>query len=204
MFVGTPTGDSRTDSSGFLGYVFTAAAGAQIDSLGFWDQDEDGLQVSHNVGLFHLTDPAGSGGYATQIAGVEFSAGSNAVLSDGYRWMSVTPVTLTDTTANAYAVMATVGTDVWYELTHSVTPFSFQDASFGHFEINGQRILSGGESTLPGNGNNLPSQVYHDDFQGYGAANIGLAVVPEPSTYAMALAGLACGGYSLFRRRRGR
>ena len=28
-----------------------------------------------------------------------------------------------------------------------------------------------------------------------------VAVVPEPSTYAMALAGLACGGYSLFRRR---
>ena len=31
-----------------------------------------------------------------------------------------------------------------------------------------------------------------------------LAVVPEPSTYATALAGLACGGYSLFRRRRAR
>jgi hypothetical protein len=28
--------------------------------------------------------------------------------------------------------------------------------------------------------------------------------VPEPSTYAMALAGLACGGYSMFRRRRTR
>ncbi len=28
------------------------------------------------------------------------------------------------------------------------------------------------------------------------------AAVPEPSTYAMPLAGLACGGYSLFRRRR--
>jgi sulfatase modifying factor 1 len=28
------------------------------------------------------------------------------------------------------------------------------------------------------------------------------AAVPEPSTYAMALAGLACGGYSIFRRRR--
>ena len=26
--------------------------------------------------------------------------------------------------------------------------------------------------------------------------------VPEPSTYAMALAGLACGGFSLFRRRK--
>ena len=31
-----------------------------------------------------------------------------------------------------------------------------------------------------------------------------VAPVPEPSTYAMALAGLACGGYSLFRRRRAR
>jgi len=29
-----------------------------------------------------------------------------------------------------------------------------------------------------------------------------IPVVPEPSTYAMALAGLACGGYSVFRRRR--
>jgi formylglycine-generating enzyme required for sulfatase activity len=26
--------------------------------------------------------------------------------------------------------------------------------------------------------------------------------VPEPSTYAMALAGLACGGYTMFRRRK--
>jgi len=31
-----------------------------------------------------------------------------------------------------------------------------------------------------------------------------ITVVPEPSTYGMALAGLACGGYSLFRRRRAR
>jgi hypothetical protein len=31
-----------------------------------------------------------------------------------------------------------------------------------------------------------------------------IAPVPEPSTCVMALAGLACGGYSLFRRRRAR
>jgi len=36
-----------------------------------------------------------------------------------------------------------------------------------------------------------------DDF----AIN-GTVAVPEPSTYAMALAGLACGGYSMFRRRK--
>ena len=36
-----------------------------------------------------------------------------------------------------------------------------------------------------------------------GALTLGTAVgVPEPSTYAMALAGLACGGYTMFRRRK--
>ena len=29
-----------------------------------------------------------------------------------------------------------------------------------------------------------------------------ISVVPEPSTHAMALAGLACGGFSMFRRRK--
>ena len=36
-------------------------------------------------------------------------------------------------------------------------------------------------------------------------ANTGyISVVPEPSTYAMALAGLACGGWQMWRRRRRR
>ena len=37
-----------------------------------------------------------------------------------------------------------------------------------------------------------------------GADIVTPVAVPEPSTYAMALAGLACGGYSLFRRRSAR
>jgi hypothetical protein len=31
---------------------------------------------------------------------------------------------------------------------------------------------------------------------------ISITAVPEPSTYAMALAGLACGGWQMWRRRR--
>ena len=34
------------------------------------------------------------------------------------------------------------------------------------------------------------------------AATFTVSAVPEPSTYAMALAGLACGGYSMWRRRK--
>jgi hypothetical protein len=37
-----------------------------------------------------------------------------------------------------------------------------------------------------------------------GGLSVGVVAVPEPSTYVMSLAGLACGGYSLFRRRRAR
>ena len=36
------------------------------------------------------------------------------------------------------------------------------------------------------------------------SVSLSAAPVPEPSTYAVALAGLACGGYSMFRRRRTR
>jgi hypothetical protein len=38
----------------------------------------------------------------------------------------------------------------------------------------------------------------------FNAATGTISVVPEPSTYAIALTGLACGGYSMFRRRRAR
>ena len=40
------------------------------------------------------------------------------------------------------------------------------------------------------------------EYSGYGFRLAAPVAVPEPSTSCMALAGLACGGYSLFRRRR--
>jgi formylglycine-generating enzyme required for sulfatase activity len=42
------------------------------------------------------------------------------------------------------------------------------------------------------------------EFVWYGFRLASPVPVPEPSTHAIALAGLACGGYSLFRRRRAR
>jgi hypothetical protein len=37
---------------------------------------------------------------------------------------------------------------------------------------------------------------------GISTGSFTIAAVPEPSTCAMALAGLACGGYTMFRRRK--
>jgi hypothetical protein len=70
------------------------------------------------------------------------------------------------------------------------------------------------DSTIDGTGSNVTlnrqitsMQVQDQDYSGPGTAPYASLIsvptaVPEPSTYCMALAGLACGGYSLFRRRR--
>lgn len=59
-------------------------------------------------------------------------------------------------------------------------------------------------TTANGLGSNMVKSVYADADGIYAGTEggVSIAAVPEPSTYAMALAGLACGGYSLFRRRK--
>ena len=61
-------------------------------------------------------------------------------------------------------------------------------------------------TTANGLGSNDVNDVVADASFIYVATNGGLSIapvaVPEPSTYAMALAGLACGGYSIVRRRK--
>ena len=50
----------------------------------------------------------------------------------------------------------------------------------------------------------LPGASWHVDYNYQSLNQIAIVSVPvpEPSTYAMALAGIACGGYSMFRRRK--
>ena len=68
--------------------------------------------------------------------------------------------------------------------------------------LSGSTALSIGWQPLAGQEADAASE----DFNGHGVVMdaISVTAVPEPSTCAMALAGLACGGYSLFRRRRAR
>ncbi len=47
-----------------------------------------------------------------------------------------------------------------------------------------------------------PSALDGGPYAGVFTTTVQVAAVPEPSTYAMALAGLACGGYTMFRRRK--
>jgi hypothetical protein len=87
--------------------------------------------------------------------------------------------------------------EYWITLT-SVTPSAvswhanFSSAGFG--VANTQFFY--------GNGVNPASGITYGSSTG-GTYNMEMQVaVPEPSTYCMALTGLACGGYSMFRRRK--
>ena len=105
----------------------------------------------------------------------------------------------------------------WNSLNGNVTTVgtSGRPSTYGGFDLNGNvwewndgggtagnRVLRGGsfvsQAVL------LKSTFRSADREpGDEDADIGfrLTAVPEPTTYAMALAGIACGGYSLFRRR---
>ena len=83
----------------------------------------------------------------------------------------------------------------------SVSPgFNYAAATYVNWTRNYTGLTAGNYTvrvaTGIGQGLDQPNQGMVDDFSLTGAA------VPEPSTYAMALAGLACAGYSLFRRRK--
>ncbi len=82
-----PRNGTRNDFSGVIGGVFMAgstniAANIAVTHLGFYDQDEDGLAASHHVGLF-------TGDGSTLLASVEVPAGTDALLTNGYRWVAL-------------------------------------------------------------------------------------------------------------------
>jgi hypothetical protein len=77
---------------------------------------------------------------------------------------------------------------------------SGNDAIAAYTVTNGFTVLDTFRNNTPNYANSQGPPVSYAAF----AMSFGVETVPEPSTYCMALAGLACGGYSLFRRRRTR
>ncbi|MBU6411245.1 MAG: immunoglobulin domain-containing protein, partial [Verrucomicrobia bacterium] len=120
MLYSTPTNAARDTYTGGIGCKFQVGASNVIVShLGFFDQNNDGLAVSHQAGLF---DAGGS----TLLGQVTVPAGTDAYLTNGFRWMPLDPPLLLASNTT-YIVAAMVGNgdgDAWQDaFTPAWNPF---------------------------------------------------------------------------------
>jgi DNA-binding beta-propeller fold protein YncE len=88
----------RFNNQGFtVGYEFTVSQTVTVDSLGFYDEGNDGLVTAHDVGIFDLC--------GTLRASGTVAVGTGSPLNGGYRYVSITPVVLA---AGTYRIGAVV------------------------------------------------------------------------------------------------
>lgn len=84
-----PSGSLNTGFSGTTGSIFTLNSNAQVNSLGVYDVNEDGLLSSFDVNIWNSNTQA-------LLGSVTVPGGADAPLVDGWRWADLaSPVTLT-------------------------------------------------------------------------------------------------------------
>jgi len=146
-----------------------------------------GLQINNRV----------SGAEADTLIGSGFSmhvAGDASQVRTFYLWIgqhsggSDFTATLNGASPLLFPISAALNADTFGLLKINFQPDSNLD----------QLLLSGTVTTPLINNTN---EAFTNSYWFASAVGV-VAPVPEPSTYCMALAGLACGGFSMFRRRK--
>jgi hypothetical protein len=168
-----------------LGFEFTATRAITVSQLGVFDYAQDGLAVSHEVGLF---DAAGQ-----LLVSATVAAGTVDPLIAQFRYADITPVTLV--AGRDYrlgAVYASNNDPLVFPTTTVATGFVPDPA----IAFVGSRSASGAalaDPSTPGPGG-----------PGYFGPNLILSTVPEPSTIVTTAIGVVClGGYGWRRREAG-
>jgi hypothetical protein len=147
---------------------------------------QTGLQINNNVAGADANTLIGSG-FSMQVAG------DASQIRTFYLWIgqhsggSDFTATLSGASPLTFPISTPLNGD-----TYGLLKINFQPDS------NTDQLLLSGTVTTPliNNDNRAFTNSY------WFASAVGVVAVPEPSTYCMALAGLACGGYTMFRRRK--
>lgn len=166
------TGTPRDNITGAVGAVFRASEAPKrvVTHLGYYDSGNDGLQSNHRVGLYAAT-PVGSG-TGVLLAEVTLPAGTNAFLENGYRWVALAaPLTLETNTS--YVLAAEVFTASGDQYPDAAV--RMWNRFFVGYNATSSRAARWGTNAWPHEPENQGS-----NNSGYGAANLGLALVPRP------------------------
>src|SRR6266705_2611445 len=185
----TPNVDlSSGAQNGFVGtvggiFLTTYSYYPQVNWLGYYDQNGDGLANSHVVTLWDNSTQ-------TIVASATVPAGTAAPLVNGYRWVQL-PSTIQLNYGSYYVIGAqTDGVDLWGDFISNNAP---DNGSNGQISWNSQYIQlgSGWEFTRAGrydSGANYPAEPPNQSGSDgiYPVANLGFnLVVPEPSAVTL-------------------
>jgi len=180
------------DGGANVGYEFTANTALTIRALGVYDYTGSaGLNASELIGLYNSS--------GTLLTSATVAAGTSAPLVDGFRWINITPYTLT--AGQSYvADIAQDGSDPWIysEAGSGVTLFS---PSISGVPIAGPDSFS--RYTYSGAGLHFPTGYF--GYETYLGPNISTGAyvnssVPDGSLTALLL-GMSFTGLGCIRRK---
>ena len=201
---GTSSSSTETGAYTFIGGQTTGNAPAVNSGATFYVPTEDQwYKAAYYKGG---STNAGYWNYATQsdLAPTAVTSGSTGIGSSGSagNFANYNSVAVWNSqTGNATTVGTNGGASAYAAFDMSGNLYEWNDLTGAAGSTRGLR--GGSWSTNASFLSSSNSSSYDPSFE-FSSIGFRLAAVPEPSTYAMAVVGLACGGYSMFRRRRAR
>jgi hypothetical protein len=181
-FTFTGVTNDATNGAWSLGYEFQVNAPITVTQLGFYDSGQDGLAESHAVGIYDLSQ--------NLLVSGTVDAGTTDALVGFFRYKAVDPTLLG---VGTYVIAAASGTEnyTWDPIGLSSAP----EVTWVE-----DRYLFGSVLAFPADGPNGRIGIFGPNFE-FGPA---VSSVPEPSTLALAGAGLAGMAGAALRRRAAR